>query len=1005
MAPKTVPGNPLWIRWLEEMRDLAAQRGNDNSVTNCNKAIASLKACPTPMCSPWEATALRDIGKTYAKHLEQRLKDYCQANEVPFPEQRSGIPCPPPGLRWNSIAHKRTATNANVQIAPAREEVPDWSADSDASAGPGSSLLNRIPQGRSRKASGKRVAKARAKSREDDADGPPPTKRSRARVYTPKHRSGAYAILLALYALCDSEEHLESATRPDIEELATPLCDSSFAKPTQASRDEGGFYNAWSSMAGLIKKDLATKDGKSRWALTLAGYALAKRMRAVEDGLAAPAPAPAPAPVPAPVSASVADTPLPVSTHMAAPVSSLPALLSSEGSTASVTTEYPYTAPSRDGRRAALGHTAAIYKPVDALHKSASVLSERPFAYDYIDSNRNPVGLRDDAEIKQDEQPPHQTLYHIRYWVGQALHGIVRQHVQRDKDRPVMQHPDLGSLEFGWLSAKVALPKSVGLSRQDGSKQLASAPAASVTPALRFPTSAGQAKDSSEARRALLQGPSALKRSSSGPATVPSSRVQTQDMMAARSAAAALARQSSASGLSSTSFSKIPIAAGQWLVLDPIASQATIPQKVPNAANDTPRRAMRMTDRSTGELPTFEPLRLRRGTFDIVVIVDSREVSRSQRGEAVAGLLDAKLSAHGIQAECRTLDVGDCLWIARDRSDSRREFVLDCILERKTTSDFMESIAQTRYLDQKLRMKASGISSIFYLVSNRLPHSEHNSSLMKGVRTSKSQLGIVDDFQVINVYKEADVLQRLTEISIALKRQYQEADLLAIPDASVHRESYLELQRYLRRTQPDQKYLTTYTAFRKLNAAQCSLASTWAGMLYCVTGLTHEKISRFLDRFPTPLSLRQELRRRGSGDAEYGSKTKKPKRGDWLNDEVGGNCVRSLGPLISGQCSHQIPCDSDLADRYATDSSGSSAICQFDGYRPFSFRSISSSALRGLSKSTHAELRPLKYAEYGTGGLFKGDRTIRLILPVALAALRLVSEIAICPLRARRSRP
>ncbi|KAM0821230.1 hypothetical protein ACQ4PT_009452 [Festuca glaucescens] len=63
----------------------------------------------------------------------------------------------------------------------------------------------------------------------------------------------------------------------------------------------------------------------------------------------------------------------------------------------------------------------------------------------------------------------------------------------------------------------------------------------------------------------------------------------------------------------------------------------------------------------------------------------------------------------------KRLPVGDGIWIARHRR-SRTEYVLDFIVERKGVTDLVSSIRDSRYKDQKLRLKKCGLRKLIYLV-------------------------------------------------------------------------------------------------------------------------------------------------------------------------------------------------------------------------------------------------------------------------------------------------
>jgi ERCC4 domain len=60
--------------------------------------------------------------------------------------------------------------------------------------------------------------------------------------------------------------------------------------------------------------------------------------------------------------------------------------------------------------------------------------------------------------------------------------------------------------------------------------------------------------------------------------------------------------------------------------------------------------------------------------------------------------------------QVRRLPVGDGLWIARHKQ-SKKEYVLDFIVERKNVDDLRGSIRDNRYRDQKLRLQVYTLRS------------------------------------------------------------------------------------------------------------------------------------------------------------------------------------------------------------------------------------------------------------------------------------------------------
>lgn len=97
--------------------------------------------------------------------------------------------------------------------------------------------------------------------------------------------------------------------------------------------------------------------------------------------------------------------------------------------------------------------------------------------------------------------------------------------------------------------------------------------------------------------------------------------------------------------------------------------------------------------------------------YEVVLVLDDRETFGS-RGKGVVGNIHSKFH---VPVEIKRLPVGDGIWIARHRR-SRTEYVLDFVVERKGVTDLVSSIRDSRYKDQKLRLKKCGLRKLIYLV-------------------------------------------------------------------------------------------------------------------------------------------------------------------------------------------------------------------------------------------------------------------------------------------------
>ncbi|XP_060108228.1 crossover junction endonuclease MUS81 isoform X2 [Heteronotia binoei] len=104
-----------------------------------------------------------------------------------------------------------------------------------------------------------------------------PASHRRARRYFPAQRSGAYAVLVALYQDSIRPDTHGYLTKSELQRVAQPLCDKSFFLAGPGSKT-----TAWSAISTLIRKELVLKTNiPARYSLTEAGLALAKELLAL----------------------------------------------------------------------------------------------------------------------------------------------------------------------------------------------------------------------------------------------------------------------------------------------------------------------------------------------------------------------------------------------------------------------------------------------------------------------------------------------------------------------------------------------------------------------------------------------------------------------------------------------------------------------------------------------------------------------------------------------------
>ncbi|KAM0878709.1 hypothetical protein ACQ4PT_034715 [Festuca glaucescens] len=125
--------------------------------------------------------------------------------------------------------------------------------------------------------------------------------------------------------------------------------------------------------------------------------------------------------------------------------------------------------------------------------------------------------------------------------------------------------------------------------------------------------------------------------------------------------------------------------------------------------------------------------------YEVVLVLDDRETFGSH-GMRVVSNIHSKFR---VPVEIKRLPVGDGIWIARHRR-SRTEYVLDFIVERKGVTDLVSSIRDSRYKDQKLRLKKCGLRKLIYLVEGD-PNALHAS---ESVKTACLTTEILEGFDV-----------------------------------------------------------------------------------------------------------------------------------------------------------------------------------------------------------------------------------------------------------------
>ncbi|KAH8872382.1 Crossover junction endonuclease MUS81 [Schistosoma japonicum] len=161
------------------------------------------------------------------------------------------------------------------------------------------------------------------------------------------------------------------------------------------------------------------------------------------------------------------------------------------------------------------------------------------------------------------------------------------------------------------------------------------------------------------------------------------------------------------------------------------------------------------------------PLIVPGNSYEIILLADVRENFGSNK---VRQMLPTVFQKYHIKCESRALPVGDFLWIARWRneSDCLMEAVLNQIVERKRMDDLAHSIVDGRFMEQKYRLKRTGLLQLMYLIEEcPMMHNQKVSYDVLIQAISNSQM--IDGLQIMTTKGPEDTVDLLAALSQRLQ--------------------------------------------------------------------------------------------------------------------------------------------------------------------------------------------------------------------------------------------
>jgi len=257
----------------------------------------------------------------------------------------------------------------------------------------------------------------------------------------------------------------------------------------------------------------------------------------------------------------------------------------------------------------------------------------------------------------------------------------------------------------------------------------------------------------------------------------------------------------------------------------------------------------------------------------VIFVVDVRETTGKTKSKEFKRLLVDTFSADPeLNFEERNLIVGDFCWVVQDLS-TRREYLLDTIVERKAANDLAASIKETRLTDQKERLKATKLTNPCYLIETNPREFETQGMNPKSMKQQLSNFVHVDGFQVVEYFDDLDACKFFAAVT----------------------SSYSKMKLDLSRLKPS-SYLDTFTAHCLVSEP----IDQWIQQLMCIKGVSFELASAIADIYPSCKRLRSALA--ASTDPQNLLKTIKytPLSFNRL-ESVDSRTARKIGPAIAKQ--------------------------------------------------------------------------------------------------------
>lgn len=243
----------------------------------------------------------------------------------------------------------------------------------------------------------------------------------------------------------------------------------------------------------------------------------------------------------------------------------------------------------------------------------------------------------------------------------------------------------------------------------------------------------------------------------------------------------------------------------------------------------------------------------------IIVLVDVRE---RRKISVNIDYFEQMLEASGFESRTVQLSVGDYLWIGVD--ENQNSIVLDTIVERKRSDDLGESLQDGRFLDQKWRMRHTGLPNLYYFIEGPVLAKTTGFA----IETEKMLAGIAstayaDSFTVFRPSNTRETGRHLISISKDISQRYLNQKIYSttsmafLEDIKVKHHGASNFEKFERCIVDDSNLYWTFEQFQERFKRKIDLKGTdlFALQLMTLLDMTPQAASAIILKFKSMPSL------------------------------------------------------------------------------------------------------------------------------------------------------